>query len=1120
MNARFLLGPAGSGKTFRCVAEVRAELLRAPDGSPLLFLAPKQATFQIERQLLADAELTGYTRLHILSFERLATFIFAQLGLPLPESLSEEGRIMVLRSLLARHQSELKIFRASARLTGFAGQLSLLLRELQRSRVTPRRLRELCPRVPRATRLDDKLHDLARLLDAYETWLADHRFAGHALEDANRLPDLAAAALRQAAASGRRLGLGALWLDGFAEMTPQEIELLAALAPHCERMTLAFCLASVPDAEPAWISPWAIVGRTFGRCREALRELPTTVEVLPREPARSRFAEAPALAALEQSLAGESRHLSPATTSNDNPPVVRLVSCPDPEAEATFAAREILHHVQAGGRFRDCAVLVRSLAAHEDILRRVFSRYDVPFFLDERQPVAHHPVAELTRFALRTVAFDWRHEDWFGVLKTGLAGVTDEAVDILENEALRFGWQGGVWREPFLGKAETGNSEARIREDLERVRQIVMPPFEALARRVWSGGEQTTGAALAEAVRELWDALKVEAQLEQWAERARELGLDHPTHDTVWAQLNDWLANVELAFAAESLPVREWLPILEAGLAGLTAGAVPPSLDQVLVGSMDRSRNPDLQRVFVLGANEGVFPEPPAPGPLLSEADRLELEAHGITLSASQRLRLGHERYFGYIAFTRARRGLVVTWSRADASGRELNASPFVAAVQRALPAVKVEEFAGLNWTDAVHARELEVPVLAARECGENLAALTTRDDFEPLIARWEQARSVMGTAQFSAPVAAALYGQELRTSVSALEQFLGCPFHYVSARAFRAEEREEFEPDIRQKGSFQHAVMERFHQRIEGAGRQWRDLAPAEARQLVRDIGAELIPSFRDGLFNASEAARFTARALLENLERLVETLIGWTTQYGFDPARVEVSFGLPEAELPAWTIELSGGRKLVLRGRIDRVDLCRTPAGEALLVICDYKSSGKKMDAVKLAHGLEIQLLAYLAALTQMPEAGVLFGADRLAPAGVFYIPLRGRVASAGTRGEADAATADFQHLGRFDGARLALFDNRGVAKGEQFKYALKKDGEFAKNGNEALAPGEFPKLLAQIEATLRDAGERIFNGEAAVSPYRLKSEVACDRCAYRAVCRFDPWAMPFRNLKGEGK
>ena len=54
--------------------------------------------------------------------------------------------------------------------------------------------------------------------------------------------------------------------------------------------------------------------------------------------------------------------------------------------------------------------------------------------------------------------------------------------------------------------------------------------------------------------------------------------------------MNGWLENVELAFSTEALRLREWLPILEAGLVNLTVGLIPPALDQVLIGAIDRSR--------------------------------------------------------------------------------------------------------------------------------------------------------------------------------------------------------------------------------------------------------------------------------------------------------------------------------------------------------------------------------------------------------------------------------------------------------------------------------------------------------------------------------------------------
>src|SRR5256885_4328454 len=134
------MGPAGSGKTFRCLEQVRSALKASPEGAPLLFLAPKQATFQLERELLADPELPGYTRLQILSFDRLAEFILDQFFSAPPRLLTEEGRVMVLRALLAQNYSRLNLFHASARLPGFARQLSQLLTELQQHRLSPERL--------------------------------------------------------------------------------------------------------------------------------------------------------------------------------------------------------------------------------------------------------------------------------------------------------------------------------------------------------------------------------------------------------------------------------------------------------------------------------------------------------------------------------------------------------------------------------------------------------------------------------------------------------------------------------------------------------------------------------------------------------------------------------------------------------------------------------------------------------------------------------------------------------------------------------------------------------------------------------------------------------------------
>ena len=131
-----------------------------------------------------------------------------------------------------------------------------------------------------------------------------------------------------------------------------------------------------------------------------------------------------------------------------------------------------------------------------------------------------------------------------------------------------------------------------------------------------------------------------------------------------------------------TLALREWLPILDAGLAALTVGVIPPALDQVLIGAIDRSRNPELQIAFILGVNEGVFPAPPADPVLLTESERAQLEG-SLKLGTTLRQQLAHERFYGYIACTRARQKLFVTFSDADRRGNKLNPSAFISHLQR-----------------------------------------------------------------------------------------------------------------------------------------------------------------------------------------------------------------------------------------------------------------------------------------------------------------------------------------------------------------------------------------------------------------------------------------------------
>jgi ATP-dependent helicase/nuclease subunit B len=1128
------------------LAEVRAALSADPSGLPLLFLAPKQSTFQLERQLLSDPQLAGFSRLQILSFDRLAQSLLADRVRECPPLLDEEGRLMVLRAMLGRHAGHLQQFHAAARLPGFAQTLSQVLRECQQNGVSPTQLQETARREHLPAALRSKLQDVALLYESYRQWQRDQGF-----RDLDDLLAVAADILRDPL--NRPYRLAGLWLDGFAEMTDPELGFLMALIPCCQEAVLTFCLPGETSEEAHWLSTWSVVTQTYRRCRTACEVIPgsrVVTEVLPGGRDPSRFRSNPTLRQLAvawafpgavtqrwgEAASGSDRGLEPFDPVSVAA-ALRLVSCRSPEEEVLVAAREIRQFVLRGGRFRDCAVIVRSLERYHDLVRREFRRYEIPCFIDRRESLAHHPLAELTRHALRGVVFGWRQEDWFGALRSGLVGVDEDEVDALENEARASGWQGTVWSRPLPATA-SGPPHQRLEAIRRRSWQALGPLQQALSARRGStfagqdvGGVHIPAAALTTAVRSLWSDLGVEEQLLRWHEDA---ALSAPWTDTVhasvWRQMRSWLESVDLAFEGIEYPLAEWLPIVEVGLSHLTVGILPPSLDQVLIGAIDRARNPELKLVVLLGLNQGVFPGPPPAPPVFSEDERAQLETARVRLGAVSQRFLGRERYYGYIALTRASERLVMTWAAAQDGDQPLSPSPFVTDTLRLFPESRAEEPGPpTRWRECVHPIELSGLLAQARggdlsrlrECSPLAAEFLTKR-----IAAWAELRRLPVPPELDPVTARTLYGSPLLTSVTALEQFAACPFRFFVYAGLKCRPRRTFDLGHRELGDFQHQVLSAFHRALPAQGCTWHTIAPAEARTQVIEIAARLAATFAGGRAIVDARRRQQAVQTGRELARVVEVLVTWMQQYEFEPCAAELRFA-PDGEFPPWTVDLSESDRLALMGSIDRVDLWRADAGgPAYGVVIDYKSSPETLDRAAMAAGLQLQLPAYLNVLCHLPQIRERWAIDRVQPAGMFYVGLR-RAASRGQSRQEVLAEDDHggraahQHRGRFDAELLTRFDRRSRSKdgplvGDQFHFRLSaRTGKIDARNQNPVSSSELRQLLDQTTQWIRHFGRAILAGDVRVDPYRDGQRTPCEFCDFASICRIDPWSHSYRAL-----
>jgi len=1129
---RFILGRAGTGKTRLCLEEIRKELRQAPDGPPLVFLVPEQATFQTEYALALTPGLSGMFRAQVLSFRRLAWRVFSEVGGAARPHVGDVGKRMMLARILARRRNELRLFGRAAGQYGFSGTLAGVLSELKTYLVTPEALEQAVRMLPGTAETDSlqaKLEDLRLLYTDFERELAGKYI------DPDDYLTLLAAQLGESST----LRAAEVWVDGFAGFTPQEYAVLEALLKAAARVNVALCL-DPRSGRREDLELFQVTRDTRARLAELARkngvELERPVE-LAGPPAR--FRANPALAHLEREF-----FRRPTKKFAGPPENLRLVAAASRRAEVEGAAREILRlSRERGWRWRDVSLVVRNLADYHELVATVFADYGIPCFIDRKRPVRHHPLVELIRSALETVTENWTYDPVFRYLKTDLVPVSRGDVDLLENYVLAHGIKGAKWADPEdwhyrrsdalnrpvpngTGAPAPSDRDRYLREKVNRIRRRAARHLLDFQRRVQAAG---TVRELTAALYDLLSDLDVPGRIEEWSREAETEGRLEAAreHRQLWDGVVELLDQVVETLGDEALTPEEYGRILDSGMDGLQLALIPPALDQVLVGSLERSRNPDIRAAFVLGVSEGVLPGRHGGTGLFTDREREVLLAAGLEVAPDTRRKVYEEQYLVYIALTRAGHYLWVSYPLADEEGGALAPSSVIPRLRELFPGLR-EETLALEPEGTAPGADLPYVTAPGRTLGFLVTRLrdwksgVTVDPVWWSVFNWFAAHA--GWRERCAPVLAGLfyenreprldpeltpelYGSRLVVSVSRLEEFRGCPFAHFARYALRLKERDVCRlaaPDI---GLFFHAALKTFEDRLREAGMEWDALESADCTRLASAVVEELAPQLQSEVLLSSPRLRFLTGKLERVVERTAGVMAAHARHSRFQPVAVEVAFG-PGRDVPGPAYPLPGGGSVELAGRIDRVDVAHTDNAAYLRVI-DYKAGPRSLALDDVYYGLNLQLLVYLEA--GLREAAALAGRE-CRPAGAFYFRVQNPLLKGGTPvPPAEVAPRllkafRLQGLVLDDPALLRLMDDAIGSESAIVPAGLKQDGTVKKKPG-VVSAAQLERLQEHVRRVVAETAAEIQAGVVAIAPYRKGQANACRYCAFKPVCAFDP-------------
>lgn len=1114
MSLRFCFGPSGSGKSHRIYEEIMQRAAEEP-GRNFLIIVPDQFTMQTQKDLVMRSDRDGILNIDVLSFGRLSHRILEEVGTKEMPVLDDTGKSLVLQKVAADLKEQLPAMGSLLHKQGYIHEVKSAISEFMQYGISTQDMDKLITSAQKRGALAMKLKDLKTLYRGFQDYIRDHFITTEETLDV----------LRRSLSKSKILKGSVVVFDGFTGFTPIQNRLIQELMRVCAETIVTVTIGVGED-------PYKMDGeqKLFHLSKKTvadLEKLAAEAEVERGEDlfvkgGPNRFAKAPALHYLEQNLfryqyepyAGEQQE-------------IHMFEALSPREEVHQTALYIRHLIREQGMtYRDIAVVIGDLEGYASYVETEFGQLEIPCFLDRTRGIVLNPMIEYIKSALQLYIKDFSYDTVFHFLRSGMANISREEIDELENYVICTGARG--YRtysrlftrrtEELQGNAEESEqAEEKTMERLNLIRQQFMDAVEILHM----GSQEKAG----DYVSHLYDFLEqnqVQQKLlnyQQQFEKEGDLSRARE-YAQIYRLVMDLLDQVYELLGEEEISRQEFADILEAGFGEITVGTIPQNVDRIVVGDMERTRLKQVKVLFFLGVNDGNIPKNASKGGIISDMDREFLIESGTEMAPSPRQQMYIQRLYLYLNMTKPSEQLYLSYAKVNSEGKGIRPSYLIDTVRKLFPAMSVEYPQNRSRLEQIEGRQEGARYLAEelREYVEGTLPEEERQDFYLMYRAYEAdavGRDLLTRAAFrryresglSRIVARALYGQQLENSVSRLETYAACACRHFLQYGLSLQEREEFGFEASDMGTVYHAVLENFAGKLAESNLTWWDFTEDFAAKAVKESVEAYAATYGETVLYSSARNEYAITRMSRILTRTVLTLQKHLKQGSFQPDDYELSFRFAE-DLDSIHVDLSEDEKMHLQGRIDRIDVSED-AEHVYVKVIDYKSGNRKFDLAALYYGLQLQLVVYMNAAMEMESRK--HPDKEIVPAALLYYHIDDPTIETPVEltdeqiNEQILAKLRMNGVVNSDPEVVERLDRYMQDKSVVIPVEKKKDGSFSARSG-VLSREEMQLISSYVDAKIRSIGREILDGKIAANPYEKGNEEACTYCAYKKVCGFD--------------
>lgn len=778
-------------------------------------------------------------------------------------------------------------------------------------------------------------------------------------------------------------------------------------------------------------------------------------------------------------------------------------------------------------------------------------------------------------------------------------------LDVVENYILEHGIHTlSDWKKEWIVK-ELGLKENETQEELlERERALVINRnANELRKQVVNLFEDfrvglkkvETGLDFAKLLFDFMEKAHVAETLSKWQQAA--IAIQEENHDAmattlhgeaidttraqqVWNQFCQLLDEYVFALGNEKFDAEMFVNIFQSGFESANYKRVPSTLDQVIFSKSNVLQMQNRKVCFIIGATADVMPMRIDTAELLTEDDRNVLNtimdiakiSTDKYLPETCELRMAAEPFTNYLAFMSGSEKLFFTYPVNDTDGTDLQISPYVSEIKDALnlPIQKVMltapnmgpeiiDYVGTFATTSSELlnlcrqlkhdqKELSQEWVAIfnyikQHQGNRLLQIFKSLNYQNEILP-EQEADENNHKTLDTDLVNELYGNQIMGSISRLETFYKNPYEYFLKYGLKLKPRALYEPTSANVGDYFHNIMAVLIDELQSEGMTLSNLSSSDFDQILSKVIMRVDQLSEFNVFQQTARNRYLQNKLRRSAKKVSRAIYRQHHKKKIFSLKSEATFGFgSDAVLKGKKfISLTNPKdRLLLQGRLDRIDLVEDQNNNLYYNVADYKSGQikTKLDQflVKSLNGISLQLLTYLAILRDNQKSMLqMLQNDRaltaalkdaqkdqikLGSAVYFHLgtpQLKFADYNAQNMVEAQSISdknfvydglfcADVSDLSYIKALGTSYQNDEKIINLDNYKIKLSKGGLNKRTTkNRVYNDGQFNKLLNMDLLKISQATDAIFSGIIDLAPYRLGNATGLDYSDYLPIMTFD--------------